>query len=280
MNRYQTMFEKLKPGNQGAFIPFVVLGDPDPETSYRIIAGLIESGADALELGFPFSDPVADGPVIQRAGRRALDAGITQKDCFGIVARVRSKHPDIPIGLLVYANLVMAKGLDRFFASAARSGADSVLIADLPSREAGPFRKAANKAGIALVLVLPVYAAKDTLESIARASQGYLYLLSRKGVTGAAGGVQMPSPALIDKLETLGAAPAVLGFGIAKPEQVASALNCGCRGVISGSAVVGKIEACVNGTGTLDEIFAFAATLKAATVCAQEIPCPDKQFGT
>lgn len=280
MSRYDQMFERLETKNEGAFIPFVVVGDPNPETSLKIIEGLIEAGADALELGFPFSDPIADGPVIQRAGARALEAGITQKDCFQIVASIRRRHPDIPIGLLVYANLVVAGRMETFFETAHLAGVDSVLVADLPERESGPFREAANRAGIELVLVLPVHADEKTVQRVASAAQGYLYLLSRKGVTGKDGGVQFPSPEMIKMLKKIKAPPPVLGFGIGEPDQAAAALQAGCRGVISGSAIVGRIEAALTDGAPLDGVLAFARTMKQATLRGHEIACRSEEFAT
>ena len=135
MKRYQQMFTRLQQQNRGAFVPFVTIGDPTAELSFEIIKTLIDAGADALELGIPFSDPIADGPTIQGANIRALAAGVTPAISFDIIARIRSYHATIPIGLLLYSNLVMARGIDNFYARAAAAGVDSVLIADVPLHE-------------------------------------------------------------------------------------------------------------------------------------------------
>ncbi|MDR1376200.1 MAG: tryptophan synthase subunit alpha, partial [Synergistaceae bacterium] len=132
-SRYKKMFSDLKKKGEGAFIPFVMLGDPDMETSEAIIGTLVESGADALELGIPFSDPVADGPVIQTSANRALASGATPDGCLDLLAKVRKKYADIPSGLLVYANLVVGKGGEKLYKRAAESGVDSVLVADVPT---------------------------------------------------------------------------------------------------------------------------------------------------
>ena len=261
MDRYQKLFSK----GEGVFIPFVVLGDPDPATSLKIIEGLVENGADALELGFPFSDPIADGPVIQRAGQRALAARVRQEDCFRIIKEIRKKFSGIPIGLLVYANLVLARGLGAFFLAAKKAGADSVLIADVPLLESAPFRRAAEQAGIDLVLVLPLHADRETVAKVAGKSRGYLYLLSRKGVTGVDQEAGLPSRDLMQDLKNLNAAPPVLGFGVSTPEQVSAALEAGCRGVISGSAVVQRVEDYVTGKARLEDLFAFIRKMKDAT---------------
>lgn len=261
MDRYQKLFSK----GEGVFMPFVVLGDPDPGTSLKIIEGLVENGADALELGFPFSDPIADGPVIQRAGQRALGAGVRQEDCFRIIKEIREKFSGIPIGLLVYANLVLAQGLAAFFLAAKKAGADSVLIADVPLLESAPFRRAAEQAGIDLVLVLPLHAGRETVIKVAGKSRGYLYLLSRKGVTGVDQEAGLPSRDLMQDLKNLNAAPPVLGFGVSTPEQVSTALEAGCRGVISGSAVVQRVEDYVTGKAPLEDLFTFIKKMKDAT---------------
>ena len=120
MERYETLFKQLKERKEGAFVPFVTLGDPSPEQSLKIIDTLIEAGADALELGIPFSDPLADGPTIQNATLRAFAAGVTPSQCFEMLAAIRQKHPTIPIGLLMYANLVFSRGIDEFYAQCAK----------------------------------------------------------------------------------------------------------------------------------------------------------------
>ena len=155
MDRYDAMFALHARRNEGAFVPFVMLGDPDLERCEEVIDILVRSGADALELGIPFSDPIADGPVIQEAARRALTGGVTPGGCFELLARVRQKYPELPVGLLVYANLVFHKGIETFYQRCARAGVDSVLVADVPVREASPFVDAARAQKIAPVLIAP-----------------------------------------------------------------------------------------------------------------------------
>lgn len=143
-NRYATLFNNLKAKKQGAFVPFVTIGDPDQARSLEIINTLITAGADALELGIPFSDPVADGVVIQNASIRALSAGATPDTCFAIIKEIRALHPDIPIGLLLYVNLVYRNGIENFYERAKNAGVDSILIADVPLHESAPYRRAAK----------------------------------------------------------------------------------------------------------------------------------------
>ncbi|MGE0442475.1 MAG: tryptophan synthase subunit alpha [Gemmatimonadales bacterium] len=238
--RYEALFARL-PAGEAAFIPFLTLGDPTPADSARLIDAVIRGGADALELGLPFSDPVADGPVIQAAAVRALGAGTTLADCWHLIAAVRARHPELPIGLLGYANLAFRQGLDGFYAAVARAGADSVLLADVPAAEAGPFQAAAEAAGVAQVLIAPPNADGGRLRRIAGQSRGYTYVTSRGGVTGDDG---RTDPGLADRLAVLaaaGGAPAVLGFGISTPAHVRAAAAAGARGVIAGSALVRRV---------------------------------------
>ena len=143
MNRYAQLFSRLDKANQGAFVPFVMLGDPTPELSLAIVDALVEGGADALELGIPFSDPVADGPTIQGAALRAFASHTTPDDCFGLLARIRAKYPQLPIGLLVYANLVYVRHIDGFYEKCQQAGVDSVLVADVPVQMCTPYKAAA-----------------------------------------------------------------------------------------------------------------------------------------
>ncbi|MCL1127151.1 tryptophan synthase subunit alpha [Shewanella surugensis] len=242
-NRYHTAFAALKVKQQGAFVPFVTLGDPNPQLSLKIIDTLVENGADALELGFPFSDPLADGPVIQAANLRALAAGTTPSQCFDMLTTIRAKHPTIPIGLLLYANLVFANGIDAFYAKAHAAGVDSVLIADVPVEEAAPFIEAAKAHDVAPIFIAPPNADDDTLKNVSAKGEGYTYLLSRAGVTGTESRAGMPIGDILQKLNQFYAPPPLLGFGIAEPSQVHAAISAGAAGAISGSAVVKIINA-------------------------------------
>ncbi|HBI68504.1 MAG TPA: tryptophan synthase subunit alpha [Massilia sp.] len=185
MERYQQLFKRLQANKEGAFVPFVTLGDPTPALSLQIIDTLVEAGADALELGIPFSDPLADGPTIQNATLRAFAAGTTPAHCFEMLATIRQKYPDLPIGLLMYANLVFTNGVDAFYARCEQAGVDSVLVADVPVEESGPFRQAAMRHNVAPIFICPPNADDDLLRAIASWGRGYIYLLSRAGVSWA-----------------------------------------------------------------------------------------------
>ena len=233
MSRYAAMFDRL--GGECAFGAFLMLGDPDLEASARLLNAVVEGGADMVEVGIPFSDPVADGPVIQAAAQRALAAGVTVSDCFALIADFRARHPDVPIGILTYANIVVAR--PGFMRDAAEAGVDSLLIADVPALEAEPLVNAMEQAGIEPVLIAAANTPDATVRRIATLSKAYTYCVSRAGITGTHAGGQF-DPALIARVEAAGVSPPVFGFGISKPEHVRAAIEAGAKGVICGSAIV------------------------------------------
>jgi tryptophan synthase alpha chain len=253
MSRYAAMFERLD--GEGAFGAFLMLGDPDLETSARLLDQAVEAGADMLELGIPFSDPVADGPVIQAAAQRALGAGVRVSYCLDLIAALRARHTDVPIGILTYANVVVARS--AFMRDAADAGADSLLIADVPALEADPFVRAMEQVGIAPVLIAAANTPDATIQRVARLSKAYTYCVSRAGITGTHAGGQFDSE-LIRRLQAAGAPSPVFGFGISKPEHVRIALSAGAKGVICGSAIVEKV-------GLGEDVTELIRSLKAAT---------------
>lgn len=255
MNRYATMFKRLAVRGEGAFGAFLMLGDPDLKTSARLLDALVEGGADMIEVGIPFSDPIADGPAIQAAAQRALAAGVRLGDCFDLIAAFRERHPDVALGILTYANLVLAR--TGFMQEAAQAGADSLLIADVPALEAEPFTREIEQSGLAPVLIAAANTSRPTLARIARLSKAYTYCVSRPGITGTHEGGQFDSR-LISRLRGAGSSPPVFGFGISKPEHVSAALGAGAAGVICGSAIVD----CASSGG---DVSGFVNDLKRAT---------------
>ena len=235
MSRYARMFDRLGDRGEAALGAFVMLGDPaagaDP------LAALVAAGADMVEVGIPFSDPVADGPVIQAAAQRALAAGVRVANCFGTIARFRARHPDVPVGILTYANLAVARGRDVFLRAAAAAGADSLLLADVPAFEAEPWTRAMQAAGIEAVLIAAANTPAATLRRISRLSAAYTYCVSRAGITGVHAAGQFDA-SLVERLGQAGAPPPVFGFGISRPEHVEQARAAGAAGVICGSAIV------------------------------------------
>ena len=263
MSRYDAMFNRLGDRGEGAFGAFLMLGDPDLGTCAALLDALVAGGADMVEVGIPFSDPIADGPVIQAAAERALRQRVRQADCFRLLRGLRDRHPDVPVGILTYANLVLARGRNAFYEAAADAGVDSVLVADVPLVEAQPYAAAARAHGIAPVLIAAQNTPLATLERIARLNGGYTYCVARAGVTGPRDEVAFDHGAMFTVLEAAGAPPPVLGFGISKPEHVRAALASGAAGVISGSAIVRLVE--VNAADPAPPVRAFVAEMKAAT---------------
>jgi tryptophan synthase alpha chain len=261
MSRYAAMFERCQAAGEGAFGAFLMLGDPDLARNAEALDALVAGGADMLELGIPFSDPVADGPVIQAAAERALRAGVRTADCLDLIADLRSRHPDVPIGILTYANIAVARGLERFVADLAAAGVDSLLVADVPTLEAKRFSTAARAAGLDLVMIAAPNTPTAALARIAELSTGYTYCVARAGVTGADQELALNHAALFAALGEAGAPPPVLGFGIATPAHVREALASGAAGVISGSAIVSQLA----GGASSGELAAFVADMKNAT---------------
>ncbi len=277
MSRYTNLFERLDQAGEGAFVPFIMLNDPSPDASYEIISTAIDAGADALELGVPFSDPVADGPTVAESHLRALDGGSTVNSCLELIARIREAYPEIPIGMLIYGNVPFTRGLDSFYAEFAAAGADSVLIPDVPVREGGPFIEAAEKAGVDPIFIAPAQASETTLEGVSAASKGYIYAISRDGVTGteresSTAGLED----VVNNIKRFGGAPILLGFGISSPQHVADAIAAGASGAITGSAITKIIASHCEGehpnpstikdlAGLKKELTEFVSAMKAAT---------------
>ena len=253
MRRYARMFERL--GGEGAFGAFLMLGDPDVNTSAQLLDAVVEGGADMIEVGIPFSDPVADGPVIQAAAQRALAAGVRVGDCLELIASFRERHPDVPVGILTYANIVVAR--PGFMREAAEAGADSLLIADVPSIEAEPFTREMEQAGIEPVLIAAPNTPDDTLARVASLSKAYTYCVSRAGITGTHADGQFDAK-LIRRLGDAGGPPPVFGFGISKPEHVRAALAAGAKGIICGSAIVDLAS-------RQEDVRSFVQSMKAVT---------------
>ena len=243
MNRYDNLYKKLQDKNEIAFVPFFCLGNPTIDTTMDMIRTAIDNGADALELGFPFSDPVSDGPVLQTANIRAQKSGATPPKCFEMITTIRNEFPDIPIGLLLYGNIVYAMGLDTFYENCAKSGVDSVLVPDVPLHASAEFVATATKHNIAPIFIAPPNASNDCITGIAQHGQAYTYVVARTGVTGTDDNQGTNTGAvLIEKLNHANVPTPFLGFGISKPEHVKNAVELGVGGVIIGSAIAKIID--------------------------------------
>lgn len=265
MSRYASMFDALEQRGEGALGAFLMLGDPDPKTSSALLDALVEGGADMIEVGIPFSDPVADGPVVQAAAERALKSGARVDDSLALIARFRNRHPSIPVGVLTYANILAARGRPRFCADLAAAGADSLLVADVPSLEARPYAQSANEAGLDLVMIAAPNSGDQALDRVAQLSSGYSYCVARAGVTGTRDRLELGEHrSLFEKLRRLGAPPPIVGFGISSGGQVRQVLEAGAAGAIVGSAIVRLVEQRRPPT----DIAAFVRDLKSGTLGA------------
>ncbi|MDK4248478.1 tryptophan synthase subunit alpha [Corynebacterium accolens] len=265
-SRYDKLFAALREKNEGAFVPFIMLGDPTPEASLNIIRTAVAAGADALELGVPFSDPVADGPTIQASHIRALDGGATLDSALEQVRTIRSAFPDLPIGMLIYGNVAFARGVEKFYAEFAEAGADSILLPDVPVREGAPFIAAAKEAGINPIFIAPARAAERTLAGVAEHSQGYIYAISRDGVTGTEKESETTGlDEVVASIQRFDGPPVLLGFGISSPQHVADAIAANAAGAITGSAITKIIDRHVSretgAAGTIEDADALHAEL-------------------
>ena len=271
MSRYEKLFTR----GEGAFVPFIMLSDPTPEDAVEIVSAVVDAGADAVELGVPFSDPVADGPAIQGAHVRALAGGATVDKALAQIRTIRERYPDLPIGMLIYANVAHTRGLDRFYTEFKEAGADSVLLPDVPVRESAPFSAAATAAGIDPIYIAPAKASETTLEAVAASSRGYIYAISRDGVTGADKEATVEGlREVVDNVQKFGGAPVLLGFGISKPEHVRDAIAAGAAGAITGSAITNIIAKHLDVNRVADmgalkaELTQFVAAMKGATIAS------------
>ncbi|ERS54756.1 MULTISPECIES: tryptophan synthase subunit alpha [Corynebacterium] len=265
-SRYDKLFAALREKNEGAFVPFIMLGDPTPEASLDIIRTAVAAGADALELGVPFSDPVADGPTIQASHIRALDGGASLDSALDQVRKIRSEFPDLPIGMLIYGNVAFARGVEKFYAEFAEAGADSILLPDVPVREGTPFIAAAKEAGINPIFIAPARAAERTLAGVAEHSQGYIYAISRDGVTGTEKESETTGlDEVVASIQRFDGPPVLLGFGISSPQHVADAIAANAAGAITGSAITKIINRHVSretgAAGTIEDADALHAEL-------------------
>lgn len=240
--RLTATFDRLRAENRAGFIPYLMGGDPDLEASFAVLDALPGAGADIIELGFPFTDPTADGPSIEAAGRRALDAGVTLSAVLGLAQRFRDRHADTPLILMGYANPVHAMGEPAFAARAADAGADGVIIVDLPPEEDGALYTALHNQGLAVIRLATPTTDATRLPRVLDGAAGFVYYVSSTGVTGA---VTATAGAVADGLSGLRAAtrlPIAVGFGVRTPDQ-AAAIARGADAVVVGSALVEAVHA-------------------------------------
>lgn len=240
MSRIEKCFQKLNEKNQKALVAFVTAGDPDLPTTKQVFSIIEKNGADIIELGVPFSDPLADGPVIQAASQRSLASGTTLKKIIQLVIDIR-KTSELPIVLMTSYNPVFAYGQKQFVDDAINAGVDGVIIPDLPPEEAGEFDSHAKKQGLDMIHLLAPTSTEDRIRLIADESRGFIYYVSLTGTTGVKSQVSGNLKSKVDAIKNVAKLPVLVGFGISGPEQAKEAAAVS-DGVIVGSAIVRLIE--------------------------------------
>jgi tryptophan synthase alpha chain len=270
---YKTTFARLKKEKRIGLCPFAVLGDPTPSECLSRIKEYLKTSPDFLEFGIPFSDPIADGPVIQAADERAIKAGTSPKVAIGLIKKIRflcnprenkkyankneylslvnrsripalrdgmtpEKTTDTPIGILVYSNLVIHYGIQKFYKDLKAAGADSILIADVPLEEIKPFAAAAKKYGLHQIFLVSEYTDGERLKKIEKHASGFLYAVSALGITGVRQKLKNTAGSLVRRLKKQTKLPVMVGFGISKPEHVKNLQKAGAAGAIVGSLLV------------------------------------------
>jgi len=255
------VFRTARSEDRAVLIPYLTLGYPTPERSLALADAAIEGGADVLELGFPFSDPLADGPVIQRAAQRALDEGMTLQACLDLAARLRARHAQTPLLFMGYLNPILAYGESAFCRACRDCGVDGLILPDLPPEEAEAIERLCRQAELALVYLIAPNTPEERVRLVCRHSRGYVYLVSVTGTTGVRERLPSGLPDFVARVRSVTDQPVAVGFGIATPDHAAAVARI-ADGVIVGSAVVRR---CENETAEAD-VKEFVARLRAAVV--------------
>jgi tryptophan synthase alpha chain len=262
MSRMETTFARLRERGERALMPYFTAGDPSLAETRRLVAAAERAGADVVELGVPFSDPIADGPVVQRAGSRALAAGASLPRVLELVAGLRADGVKLPIALMTYYNPVLAFGLKSFARTAIDAGADAVIVPDLPYEESDPLRAEAEPAGLDLVQFVAPTSPAARVKAIARLARGFIYVVSVTGITGERRTLPPGLDAQIRTLRLVTTKPLCVGFGVSTPEQV-GAVGKLADGILVGSAIVRLIERHTGDPSLIDEVAKFIGSLKA-----------------
>lgn len=248
MSRITKRFEKLKADKRAGLVIYISAGDPNVEVSYEILKGLPAAGADLIELGMPFTDPMADGPAIQVAGQRALKAGITVDATFDMVRRFRKDDNDTPILLMGYYNLVYQRGVERFCKEAAAAGVDGFILVDLPPEEVDELKPHAVEYGIDTVLLTAPTTDDKRLPAVLKFSSGFVYFVSVLGITGTKSATEETVRAHVERIKRHTRLPVGVGFGIRTPEQAAAVARHADAAVV-GTAIVDRVKAGLDAQG-------------------------------
>jgi len=262
-NRIDQRFAALRAEGKKAFVAYLTAGDPSLEATPGLVQSLEEAGADCVELGVPFSDPIADGVVIQLAFQRALDKGASLSGVLAAVARIRALGCEIPVVLFTYYNPVMRYGFEKFVTDSAASGADGVLVLDLPPEEAHVERALCEKHGLRWISLIAPTTPDERVPALASSASGFIYYVSREGVTGMQSSVSSSIPDKVALIRRHATAPVCVGFGISNPDQVRQ-VAAHADGVVVGSAIVKEIEKYATATDLCEKVRAFTAPMATA----------------
>jgi tryptophan synthase alpha chain len=261
-SRLDHAFAELRNRNDKALIAYIMAGDPTLQDTERLVLELEQAGADVIELGVPFSDPIADGPVIQQAAARALRNGASLRKILPMVKTLRSKT-QIPLVLMAYYNSIHAFGPERFCREAVTAGVDGLIVPDMPPDEAGPLEEPAAEAGLQLIFLVAPTSTTERRSYVVRRSQGFVYYVSLTGITGAKLSNLAEVGANVEKIRKISAIPVAVGFGVATPED-AGKVAAIADGVIVGSAIVKQIAAHQQNSGMAAQVGSFVKSLKGA----------------
>ncbi|MFM7099604.1 MAG: tryptophan synthase subunit alpha [Verrucomicrobiota bacterium] len=262
MNRIEQRFADLKARDRKGLVIYIGAGDPDLETTRRLAVAFDEAGVDVLELGVPFSDPLADGLVNQLAAQRGLESGTTPPRVLATVAAIRQES-QVPIVLYIYYNLLHRVGLARFIESAAQAGVDGLLVLDLPPEEADAYERLMREAGLCPIWLVAPTTPEDRIERIARRARGFIYYVSREGVTGMQSEVSATIGTMTARIRAHSPLPIAIGFGISNPDQARLVAASG-DAIVVGSAVVNRLAAGGRDPRLVEEVAAFVGELARA----------------
>jgi tryptophan synthase alpha chain len=260
VTRIEKKFAHLKSEGRKGFIPYITAGDPSMDITLHLVLALEKAGADLIELGVPFSDPIADGPVIQRATERALHNGVTLQKVLQLGENIRRKS-EIPLVLFSYFNPLLNYGLDRLAADAVKAGFDGVLATDLTVEESEPYVRSMRAAGLNTVFLAAPTSSPERMSKIARTSNGFLYAVSRTGVTGEQQELATDLKAFLQTLRSQTDSPIAVGFGISRPEHVRAVWQEADAAIV-GSSIVKEIEQHIGKSDLVESVAAFAGWLK------------------
>ena len=262
-HRLDATFAHLKAAQEGALVTFITAGDPSIEGTPALAAALAAAGADIVELGIPYSDPLADGPSIQMSSQRALEAGVTPDTVLQMVRDIRT-HTEVPIVLMTSYNLALKYGLERFAHIFAEAGADGAILTDLPPEEAAPWKAAAEKHGISTIFLIAPTSTPDRIALIAKNTTGFIYCVSRTGVTGTRTELPPELQALLARIRSASDKPICVGFGVSQPDHVTQVIQ-NADGAVIGSALVDFLHETNGEPEQMGKLDALVRSWKAAT---------------